>query len=134
MRRKGCTLTSFVIPPTGHSLVFILMVDEFRPENGATRFVPGSQRWTTVPEGHDAELQADRDDQASACGPAGSLLIFNGSAWHGHTGTLRMCRAVQFMALSFRAADSAATNFGGRMTAETRGRLSALAIDVLAIP
>lgn len=24
---------------------FILMIDEFRPDNGATRFVPGSHRW-----------------------------------------------------------------------------------------
>ena len=31
-------------------LGFILMVDEFRPDNGATRFVPGSHRWSGTPE------------------------------------------------------------------------------------
>ncbi len=30
-------------------LSFILMVDEFRPDNGATRFVPGSHRWSNTP-------------------------------------------------------------------------------------
>jgi ectoine hydroxylase-related dioxygenase (phytanoyl-CoA dioxygenase family) len=113
---------------------FILMVDEFRPENGATRFVPGSQRWTTVPEGHDAELQADRDDQALACGPAGSLLIFNGSAWHGHTGNVTDAPRRSIHGAFIPRGGRAATEFAGRMTAETRGRLSALAIDLLAIP
>ena len=28
-------------------LGFIVMVDEFRTDNGATRFVPGSHKWTT---------------------------------------------------------------------------------------
>lgn len=30
---------------------FILMIDEFRPDNGATRFAPGSPRWpvTAIP-------------------------------------------------------------------------------------
>jgi ectoine hydroxylase-related dioxygenase (phytanoyl-CoA dioxygenase family) len=66
-------------------LGFILMVDEFRPENGATRFVPGSHRWAGTPEDTISDLRAEHDGQVLACGPAGSLLIFNGSAWHGHT-------------------------------------------------
>ena len=28
---------------------FIIMVDEFRSDNGATRFVPGSHKWPTIP-------------------------------------------------------------------------------------
>ena len=28
---------------------FIIMVDEFRSDNGATRFVPGSHNWSTIP-------------------------------------------------------------------------------------
>jgi ectoine hydroxylase-related dioxygenase (phytanoyl-CoA dioxygenase family) len=30
-------------------LGFILMVDDFRPDNGMTRFVPGSHRWRLTP-------------------------------------------------------------------------------------
>jgi Phytanoyl-CoA dioxygenase (PhyH) len=29
---------------------FIFMLDDFRPDNGATRFVPGSHTWSTVPK------------------------------------------------------------------------------------
>ena len=66
-------------------LGFILMIDEFRPDNGATRFVPGSQRWSRTPDAILADLRADHDGQMLACGPAGSLIVFNGSAWHGHS-------------------------------------------------
>ena len=64
---------------------FILMVDEFRPDNGATRFVPGSHLWPGTPEDVMPDRRAVHDGQLLPCGPAGSLLIFNRSAWHGHT-------------------------------------------------
>jgi hypothetical protein len=63
---------------------FILMVDEFRPENGATRFVPGSHRWLHSPDAQFSEARGDHPEQIQACGPAGSLLIFHGSTWHDH--------------------------------------------------
>ena len=66
-------------------LSFILMVDEFRPDNGATRFVPGSHLWPGIPADTISDGRADHPGQVMACGPAWSLLIFNGSAWHGHT-------------------------------------------------
>jgi ectoine hydroxylase-related dioxygenase (phytanoyl-CoA dioxygenase family) len=68
-------------------LGFIVMVDDFRPDNGATRFVPGSHRWMETPEERMADVHADHGRQVLACGPAGSLLMFNGSVWHGHTAT-----------------------------------------------
>ncbi|HUQ70115.1 MAG TPA: phytanoyl-CoA dioxygenase family protein, partial [Planctomycetaceae bacterium] len=64
---------------------FILMIDEFRSDNGATRFVPGSHRWVGLPEHDLADVHADHPQQLLACGPPGSLLVFNGSTWHGHT-------------------------------------------------
>ena len=64
---------------------FILMIDEFRPDNGATRFVPGSHRWPNDPVDVMPDRRASHDGQVIACGPAGSFLLFNGSAWHGHT-------------------------------------------------
>lgn len=48
-------------------LGFILMVDEFRPENGATCFLPGSQGLKTPPNG--------TEDLVQACGPAGSMIV-----------------------------------------------------------
>jgi hypothetical protein len=111
---------------------FILMVDDFRQENGATRFVPGSHQWLSAPEDTMSDLRADLDSQVLACGPAGSLLIFNGSAWHGHTANTsdRPRRSLQG---AFIPRDGqAATDFATRMQPETRARLSALARYVLA--
>jgi ectoine hydroxylase-related dioxygenase (phytanoyl-CoA dioxygenase family) len=63
---------------------FILMVDTFRPENGATRFVPRSQHLAAIP----AEQLRKHPDEQHACGPAGSMIIFHGSAWHGYGANL----------------------------------------------
>jgi hypothetical protein len=30
------------------------------------------------------DATADYTGQVSACGPAGSVVIYNGSVWHGH--------------------------------------------------
>jgi ectoine hydroxylase-related dioxygenase (phytanoyl-CoA dioxygenase family) len=102
---------------------FILMVDEFRPDNGATRFVPGSHLWLDAPEDV-TDPRADYKGQVLACGPAGSLLIFNGSAWHGHTAntSARPRRSLQgaFIPREGRAG----TDFAMRMRPETHARLS----------
>jgi hypothetical protein len=64
---------------------FIMMVDAFDAENGATRFVPGSHLRPHEP-GELMESPAnDHEAQVLASGPAGSMIIFNGSTWHGHT-------------------------------------------------
>lgn len=114
-------------------LGFILMVDEFRPENGATRFVPGSHEWLRAPENTVADVRADHDGQVLACGPAGSLLVFNGSAWHGHTANTsdRPRRSIQG---HFIPRDGqAATDFAARMQPQTHARLSPLARYLLAV-
>jgi ectoine hydroxylase-related dioxygenase (phytanoyl-CoA dioxygenase family) len=65
---------------------FIFMVDEFSERNGATRFVPGTENLARMPErllgGHPAE--------ECACGSPGSMIIFNGSVWHGFGANLTM--------------------------------------------
>ena len=50
---------------------FILMLDQFRADNGATRFVPGSHRWASAPEDEAVDVRADRADQVLACGQRG---------------------------------------------------------------
>jgi hypothetical protein len=54
---------------------FIFMVDPFRADNGATRFLPGAKQLARPPR--------DVPEQ-QACGPAGSLLVFDGATWHEH--------------------------------------------------
>jgi ectoine hydroxylase-related dioxygenase (phytanoyl-CoA dioxygenase family) len=113
-------------------LGFILMVDDFRQENGATRFVPGSHQWLSAPEDAISDLRADSDSQVLACGPAGSLLIFNGSAWHGHTANTSDKPRRSLQGAFIPRDGQAATDFAARMQPETRARLSALARYVLA--
>ena len=51
-------------------------IDDFTEANGATRLVPGSHRWTDrVPDASTATISAEM--------PAGSLLLYRGSLWHG---------------------------------------------------
>lgn len=113
-------------------LGFILMIDEFRPDNGATRFVPGSHEWLSAPEDTIGDVRADYDGQVLACGRAGSLLVFNGSAWHGHTAN-RSDRPRRSIQGHFIPRDGqAATDFAARMHPETDARLSPLARYILA--
>jgi ectoine hydroxylase-related dioxygenase (phytanoyl-CoA dioxygenase family) len=114
-------------------LGFILMVDEFRPDNGATRFVPGSHRWSGTPQEAIADLRAEYDGQLLACGNAGSLLIFNGSAWHGHTANTSRAPRRSLQGAFIPRDGCAATDFAGRMATETRARLGPVAQQVLAL-
>ena len=112
---------------------FILMIDAFRPDNGATRFVPGSHLRLNGPENTGSDRQSDQDGHVLACGPAGSLVVFNGSAWHEHSanGSDTPRRSIQG---AFIPRDGhSATDFAARMQAETRARLSPLARYVLAV-
>lgn len=57
---------------------FILMVDEFRTDNGATRFVPGSHKWSTISIDFPKDTSADYEGQVLAYGPAGWSLSTTG--------------------------------------------------------
>jgi ectoine hydroxylase-related dioxygenase (phytanoyl-CoA dioxygenase family) len=100
-------------------LSFILMVDAFVPENGATRFAPGSHR---EPPGR---------LEIPACGSAGSLIAYNGSVLHEHGANLtdRPRRSIQ--GAFIRRTLPAATDWTARVRAETRARLSPLALYLL---
>jgi hypothetical protein len=67
---------------------FIVMVDGFRQDNGATRFVPGSHKWARVWKDATTNLRPGHDHLISACGTAGSVIVFDGSTWHGHGANL----------------------------------------------
>jgi len=112
---------------------FILMIDEFHSDNGATRFVPGTHEKVQLPEDVMVDRRQDYDGQVLATGPAGSLIVFNGSAWHGHTANNSdgARRSVQgaFIPRDGRSA----TDFSGRMRPGTRARLGPIAQYVLAL-
>lgn len=112
---------------------FILMVDEFRTDNGATRFVPGSHKWPSIPTDLPKDTSADCEGQVLACGPAGSVIVYNGSVWHGHAanrvGELR--RSIQ--GAYIRRDAEPAVNQAARIRPETLGRIGHLAKYVLAV-
>jgi len=107
---------------------FILMVDEFRPENGATCFVPGSQRWPS------SRTVMASDGRLQACGPPGSLLIFNGSVVHGHSANITDTPRRSLHGAFIPREGKSATDFGARMNAQTRARLSPPALELLSLP
>lgn len=74
----------------------IWMLDDFTEENGATRLIPGSNKWprTRAPEPGEAVF---------AEAPAGSLLVFLGSTLHGGSAN-RSAATRHGILLSYRAA------------------------------
>ncbi|MPZ95201.1 MAG: phytanoyl-CoA dioxygenase [Propionibacteriales bacterium] len=61
------------------------LLDDFTPENGATRVVPGSHRWDRVPADVLDDPTAAHPDEQLLLGPAGTVVIFNAHLWHGGT-------------------------------------------------
>ena len=112
---------------------FILMVDDFRPDNGATRFVPGSHRLPRAPGDSMADVVAEHDKQVLACGSAGSLLVFDGSTWHGHTANVSSEPRRSLQGAVIPRNGRGTTDFAARMQPETRRRLGPLARYVLAL-
>ena len=113
-------------------LGFILMVDAFRSDNGATRFVPGSHRVTARLDDV-RDLTADRDDQLLACEPAGSMIVYNGSIWHGHTANVSDTPRRSLQGAYVRRSAPSSVDRPARMRPETLARLGPIARDVLAL-
>jgi hypothetical protein len=62
-------------PPLGAATVWA--IDDFTADNGATVVIPGSHRW-----GQD-RVPTDADERVAAVMPAGSVVLFLGTLWHG---------------------------------------------------
>ena len=62
----------------------IYALTDFDRENGSTAFVPGSHKWGRNPVGSETVIgEGDSYKTVPAEAPAGSLIIFHGSTWHG---------------------------------------------------
>jgi Protein involved in biosynthesis of mitomycin antibiotics/polyketide fumonisin len=101
------------------------MVDEFVPENGATRFLPGSQG---IPDAS-GMLEAS----VPACGPAGSMIIYNGSVWHEHGPNLTDTPRRSIQGAFIRRTERAALDWRSRMRPEVLARLNPLAKYLLEV-
>jgi ectoine hydroxylase-related dioxygenase (phytanoyl-CoA dioxygenase family) len=63
----------------------IWLLDDFTPENGATRVVPGSHRRGTMPGDEMANPGDEHPEQIQLTGEAGTVVVFNSHLWHGGT-------------------------------------------------
>jgi ectoine hydroxylase-related dioxygenase (phytanoyl-CoA dioxygenase family) len=112
---------------------FILMVDDFRPDNGATRFVPGSHVSPAVPASMATNLTVPHPGQVLAAGLAGSVIIYNGSVWHGHTANSSDDPRRSIQGAYIRRHAPSGIDLPARMRPETLTRISPLAKYVLAV-
>lgn len=60
----------------------VWMLDDFTPENGATRMIPGSHRWRQAPP---PEMYEAHPQQQLVLGKAGTVVVMNAHMWHGGT-------------------------------------------------
>ena len=111
---------------------FIFMVDGFRPENGATRFLPGSHEWSDGLADL-AGQTAEADGTIAACGPAGSMILFNGSVWHGHGPNASSEPRRSIQGAYIRREEPSGVNLAARMLPETLARIGPLARYLLAV-
>jgi ectoine hydroxylase-related dioxygenase (phytanoyl-CoA dioxygenase family) len=114
-------------------LGLIVMVDEFCADNGATRFIPGSHRRIDPPGAVLPNPAAPHPEEIVACGPAGSVILFDTSTWHGHTGNLSLRLRRSLQATFIPQTGRPATDFGARMPPERRATLSEAARELLGL-
>jgi len=75
------------VPDEKGNAVFnsIWLLDDFTPENGATRFVPGSHTWGKLPQEVLSDPRAAHPEERLVLGSAGDVILMNAHLWHGGT-------------------------------------------------
>jgi len=63
----------------------VWMLDDFTPENGATRLIPGSHTWGTRPQEVLEDPFAPHPQEILLTGCAGTVAVMNAHLWHGGT-------------------------------------------------
>jgi ectoine hydroxylase-related dioxygenase (phytanoyl-CoA dioxygenase family) len=63
----------------------VWLLDDFTPENGATRAVPGSHRHGRAPSDDMTNPGDPHPNEVLLLGKAGDVVIFNAHTWHGGT-------------------------------------------------
>lgn len=113
-------------------LGFIVMVDAFREDNGATRFVPGSHRAERA-SGREGKQRPDGDAHVLACGEPGSVIVYVGSTWHGYSANRSTSGRRSIQGAYIPRSGTAALQWTSRLNAEKLGRLAPTARYVLAV-
>jgi ectoine hydroxylase-related dioxygenase (phytanoyl-CoA dioxygenase family) len=112
---------------------FIVMVDAFEADNGATRFVPGSHLKVRDPREVLSDPTTGHKDEVLACGPAGSIIIFDGSVWHSHTANRSQRRRRSLQGHFIPRGARASVDHAARLRPEVCGRIGNVAKYLLAV-
>jgi ectoine hydroxylase-related dioxygenase (phytanoyl-CoA dioxygenase family) len=83
--QQGLHADWMVRTPPPALVTCIFMLDDFTPQNGATRVVPGSHRLGGAIPKSLAQPHAHHPNERLVTGTAGSVLLFNGYLWHSGT-------------------------------------------------
>jgi ectoine hydroxylase-related dioxygenase (phytanoyl-CoA dioxygenase family) len=109
----------------------VWLLDDFTPENGPTRLVPGTHVTGQVPKQVLADADAPHPSEIKVTAPAGSVLVFNGHLWHGgtqnHSDKLRRSMHSTFIIRSVKQL----VDQKAHLRPETNARLSAAARYIL---
>lgn len=70
-------------PNVGINTIWLL--DDFTPENGATRFVPATHNLVGAPADYVADPNAPHPDEKLVIAKAGTVFAYNFHMWHGGT-------------------------------------------------
>jgi hypothetical protein len=114
-------------------LGFILMIDPFGEENGATRFVSTSHTWTDLPCDRLADTRAKYFGEVLGCGERGTMIIFNGAIWHGHTANVTPDARRSIQGHFVRQSARSGFDFRNRLLPGRRARMGPLARYLLAL-
>jgi ectoine hydroxylase-related dioxygenase (phytanoyl-CoA dioxygenase family) len=108
----------------------VWLLDDFTPENGATRIVAGSHRWQRLPE---PGFYSPHPEQHLVLGKAGDVVVMNAHMWHGGTAN-RTAAPRRAMHVYYTRWDQPQQQYQKRLLSdEVQSRLSAEARHVLAL-
>ena len=63
----------------------VWLLDDFTPDNGALRAIPGSHHWRKLPQNELEDLRATHPQEVLVTGHAGDVVVMNAHMWHGGT-------------------------------------------------
>ncbi|WKN30151.1 phytanoyl-CoA dioxygenase family protein [Porifericola rhodea] len=111
----------------------IWLLDDFTSVNGATRFVAGTQNEGRLPQDELPDPMASHPKEKLLEAPAGTVVIFNSHTWHG--GTTNRGQKVRRAIHSYfcRRDQPQQIDQQRYILPQTRARLSASALHVLAV-
>lgn len=114
-------------------LGFILMIDPFRQDNGATRFIPTSHRWPDLPGDRLPDTRTIYPGEILGCGDPGTLILFNAAIWHGHSANVTPHPRRSIQGYFVRRTARAGFDFRNRLQPAAHTRTSPLAEYLLAL-